>query len=69
MEKGSFLGSYTYIYFRVTVEAAGLLPHLIDAPLHLLGLIDLWQFFFHGLSPVLLCSDWPGMRQARRPGK
>ena len=33
---------------RVAVEAAGLLPHLIDAPLHLLGLIHLWQFFFHG---------------------
>ena len=39
--EGFFLG------VGVALEAAGLLPHLVDAALHLLGLIHLWQFFFH----------------------
>ena len=29
------------------LEAVMILPHLIDAGLHLLGLIHLWQFFVH----------------------
>ena len=32
---------------RVAPEAVPLLPHLINAPLHLLGLVHLWQFSFH----------------------
>ena len=34
------------------LEAVMILPHLIDAGLHLLGLINLRQFFVHVDSPI-----------------
>ena len=42
--KGLFLG------IGAGAEAAGVLPHLIDAGLYLLGFIHLRQFFFHTLT-------------------
>ena len=45
--KGLFLG------IRVPVEAVVVLPHLVDAGLHLLGFIHLGQFFVHSDSPYL----------------
>ena len=47
--KGRLLG------IRVAVEAVSIHPHLVDAALHLLRLIHLWQFFFHTL--LLLFSE------------
>ncbi len=51
----------------VALEAAAFLPGLVDTGFHLLGLIDLWQFFFHKHSPIsmavlrlgswILCQD------------
>ena len=69
MEKGFFSGS------RIPVKAAVVLPHLVDAGLHLLGFIHLGQFFHHtfDLSYSLnfrpFCHDWgagphrPAVRQ------
>ena len=46
----------------VTLEAAVLLPGLIDPGLDFLGLINLWQFFFHGCcnTPLLCAPAGPG---------
>ena len=40
-------GEGLFVGVTVALKAAVLLPHLVDAALHLLGLIHLWQFFFH----------------------
>ena len=46
-------GEGLLVRVAVALEAAVLLPHLVDAALHLLGFIDLGQFFFHLVLTLL----------------
>ena len=46
-------GKRLLLGIRIAVEAVVVLPHLVDAGLHLLGFIHLRQFFVHRDSPFL----------------
>ncbi len=54
-------GEGAFVRVAVALKAAVLLPHLIDAALHLPGFIDLGQFFFH------LLHSFSGQSKRARP--
>jgi hypothetical protein len=41
------------------LKTAAVLPHLIDAPLHFMGLINFWQFLFHTIRNPLSIKKAP----------
>ena len=54
-------GEGAFVRVAAALKAAVLLPHLIDAALHLPGFIDLGQFFFH------LLHSFSGQSKRARP--
>ena len=49
-------GEGLFVRVRLGVKTARVHPRLVDFPLYLLGLIGLWQFFFHGILLYLVSS-------------
>ena len=50
-------GEGLFVRFPVALEAAILLPHLVDAALYLLGLIGFGKFSVHCLSTLLFGAN------------